>query len=461
MKKQNRIVTVLMVSLCISGLAMAQTKEQIAVEKIYNESLGNGKSYEMLNYLSNRIGARMSGSPQAAAAVEWSRQVMKRLGADTVKLQEIMVPHWVRGEKEQGNIMTAGIPGGSISVPVCALGSSIGTGPGGISAEVIEVKNFDELKKLGKKKVKGKIVFYNRPMDPTLVSTFSAYGGAVDQRGSGAIEAAKLGAIAVIVRSMTLAHDDNPHTGNMHYDKDVTQIPAAAISTNGADLLSRYISENEKVSFYLKTSCENLAEERSFNVIGEITGKELPNEIVTVGGHLDSWDLGDGAHDDGTGIVESLEVLRLMKTLHLRPKRTIRVVMFMNEENGLRGGTKYYEEAKKDTVNKYYAALESDRGGFSPRGFEIDSDMVTVNNIAKWKDLFEPYGVYQFIKGGSGADIYQLKKVHALTMELVPDSQRYFDMHHCANDKFINVNRRELELGSATMAAMVYLLANQ
>jgi carboxypeptidase Q len=259
---------------------------------------------------------------------------------------------------------------------------------------------------------------------------------------------------------MTLAHDDNPHTGAMHYDKDVEKIPAAAISTNGAELLHKCLNQDKNTRFYLKMGCQTLADEVSYNVIGEIKGSELPNEIVTVGGHLDSWDLGDGAHDDGAGCVQSLEVIRMMKKLHLRPKRTIRVVMFMNEENGLKGGTKYFEEAKKDTVNKYFAAVETDAGGFSPRGFSIDTDLVTVNTIAKWRDIFEPYGVYDFKKGGAGADIYQLKKINTLTMELSPDSQRYFDMHHCANDKFINVNERELELGAAAVASMAYLLAN-
>jgi carboxypeptidase Q len=446
--------------LLIPVLSVAQTKEQIAVEKLYNESLTDGRSYQMLDYLSNRIGCRMSGSPQAAAAVEWARQTMKTLGADTVYLQQVMVPHWVRGDKEQGNIMSSEIPGGNISVPVCALGGSIGTGEDGIRGEIIEVQNFEDLKKLGRKKIKGKIVFFNRPMDPSKISTFEAYGGAVNQRGSGATEAAKYGAVGVVVRSMTLAHDDNPHTGAMHYDDKTEKIPAMAISSNGADLLSRIIKQDGKTQFYMKMNCQTLPDEISYNVIGEIRGKELPNEIITVGGHLDSWDLGDGAHDDGAGCVQSLEILRLFKKLHMKPKRTIRVVMFMNEENGLRGGTKYYEEAKKDSANKYIAAVETDAGGFSPRGFSIDTDLVTVSGIAKWKELFEPYGVYSFKKGGSGADIYQLKKINTITMELTPDSQRYFDVHHCANDKLINVNRRELELGAATVASMVYLLAN-
>lgn len=439
----------------------AQTDDtKNVIRSLYSESLAKGQSYKMLDYLTNKIGARVSGSPQAAEAVEWGRQQMEKYGADSIIMQEIMVPHWVRGSKEKGAILSDKLPGGEVSVPVCALGGSIATDELGIKAEVVEVHNFDELKKLGRKNVEGKIVFFNRPMDPTLINAFEAYSGAVDQRGSGAVEAAKLGAVAVIVRSMTLNHDDNPHTGAMHYSNEVDKIPAAAISTNGADLLSKFIKEDPKTGFYLRMSCQTLPDEKSYNVIGVINGSELPNEIVTVGGHLDSWDLGKGASDDGTGIVQSLEILRIFRTLGIKPKRTVHIVLFMNEENGLRGGTKYFEEAQKDITHKYIAAVESDAGGFTPRGFNIDTDQVTVNMINNWKPLFEPYGVYDLKKGGSGADVYQMKKIKAITMELAPDSQRYFDIHHNVNDTLAKVNPRELEIGAAALASMVYLLAN-
>ena len=447
--------------LLIAHQSIAQTDDtKTVIKSFYSESLANGQSYQMLEYLSNTIGARVSGSPQAEQAVKWGRQKMEMLGADSVIMQEVMVPHWVRGEEEMGTVLSEKIPGGILKVPVCALGGSIATGEFGVKAEVVEVHDFDELKKLGEGKIKGKIVFFNRPMDPTLINAFEAYGGAVNQRGSGATEAAKLGAIAVIVRSMTLNHDDNPHTGAMHYAEGVVKIPAAAISTNGADLLSKFIKADPKTAFYLKMSCQTLPDEKSYNVIGVIKGSDLPNEIVTVGGHLDSWDLGKGASDDGTGIVQSLEVLRMFRTLGIRPKRTVHIVLFMNEENGLKGGTKYFEQAQKDVSHKYIAAVESDAGGFSPRGFNIDTDQVSVNIIAKWKSLFEPYGVYDFKKGGAGSDVYQMKKLKAITMELAPDSQRYFDIHHNKNDILDRVNPRELELGAATMASMIYLLAN-
>src|ERR1017187_2763793 len=305
----------------LSFQSIAQTDEQANIRRFYSESLSNGKSYQLLEYLVDKIGARLSGSPQAAAAVEWGRQTMERLGADSVIMQEVMVPHWVRGAKERGDILSDKFPAGAQNVPVCALGGSIATPEFGIKGEVVEVHNFDELKNLGKGKIQGKIVFFNRPMDPTLINTFEAYGGAVNQRGSGAVEAAKLGAIAVIVRSMTPNHDDFPHTGGMHYADDVEKIPAAAISTNDADLLSKLLKEDPKTGFFLKMNCQTLPDEKSYNVIGVIKGTEYPNEIVTVGGHLDSWDLGRGASDDGTGIVQSLEILRMFRALGIKPKR--------------------------------------------------------------------------------------------------------------------------------------------
>ena len=257
--------------LFLSIQSIAQTDDPKSVIKsFYSESLANGQSYEMLDYLSNTIGARVSGSPQAAEAVEWGRQKMELLGADSVIMQELMVPHWIRGKKEVGEIISDKVPGGSEKVPVCALGGSIATTELGIKAEVVEVHDFDELKNLGEGKIKGKIVFFNRPMDPTLINAFEAYSGAVNQRGSGASEAAKLGAIAVIVRSMTFNHDDNPHTGAMHYADGVEKIPAAAISTNAADLLSKFIKADPKAAFYLKMNCQTLPDEKSYNVIGNV-----------------------------------------------------------------------------------------------------------------------------------------------------------------------------------------------
>ncbi|MFD2188536.1 M20/M25/M40 family metallo-hydrolase [Aquimarina celericrescens] len=431
-------------------------KDATILKKLYDTSLLNGKSYAWLDYLSNQIGGRLSGSVNAQKAVEWGEKELKELGIDKVWLQSVMVPKWTRGVTEFAYIETE--PGRTTNVPICALGGSVPTPIGGIKAPIIEVKGIEDLRKLGSDQITGKIVFFNRPMQADLIETFKAYGGCVDQRYSGAAEAANFGAVGVIVRSMNLRLDDFPHTGSMSYGDlpDMDKIPAAAISTNGADLLSSMLTLNPKVKFHMNMNCRTWKDVESFNVIGEITGSEFPNEYMVVGGHLDSWDLGDGSHDDGAGIVQSMEVLRLFKEIGYKPKRSIRVVLFMNEENGLRGGKKYAEVAKNKGENHVFA-LESDAGGFTPRGFSFDCDDVNFEQVESWKSLFEPYLIHYFAKGGSGADIGPLKKDGIVLAGLRPDSQRYFDYHHAKNDTFDAVNKRELELGAATMASLVYL----
>ena len=436
---------------------VAQEQIEPTLKKIYQTALLDGQTYPWLAHLSNQIGGRLSGSLNAQRAVEWGKEELDALGLDKVWLQPVMVPKWIRGTFEYANIETS--PGNTINVPVCALGGSISTPLTGIRAEVVEVQDFEELKALGEEQVKGKIVFYNRPMRADLINTFSAYSGCVDQRFSGAEEAARLGAVGVVVRSMNLRLDDYPHTGSMSYgDLSLRErIPAAAISTNGAELLSSMLALNPKLKFYLKQNCKNLPDVQSYNVIGEITGSTYPEEIMVVGGHLDSWDLGDGSHDDGAGIVQSIEVLRIMKKINYRPKRTLRVVLYMNEENGQRGAAKYTELAQKNNENHVFA-LESDAGGFTPRGFSIDTTEEKLKTIQSWAPYFEPYLVHLFVKGGSGADIAPLKTADNVLAGLRPDSQRYFDFHHAANDTFDAINKRELELGAATMASLVFLM---
>lgn len=434
----------------------SQSSDEITIRKIYDKALAEGKSYSMLDYLCNKIGSRLSGSPGAAAAVEWSRHTMEDFGFDSVWLQPVMVPHWVRGQKEIGRILNSKKMG-TVEVSVCALGGSVGTGPEGISAGVIEVKSFEELAQLGQKQIQGKLVFFNRPMDPTLLQTFSSYGGAVNQRGSGASEAAKFGAAGVIVRSMGINTEAYPHTGGMRYTTGVPMIPAIAISTQHADLLSKLLKEDKGISFYVETHCQILEDAPSFNVVGEIRGGEFKNEIIAIGGHLDSWDLGQGAHDDGAGCVQSIEILRIFKTMGYKPKRTIRAVMFMNEENGLRGGQKYAELALKNG-EKHLAAMESDRGGFTPRGFTISAPDPVRKKIQGWRAILEPYGLSDFSSEGGGADIGPLAPQGVVLIGYLPDSQRYFNYHHTPEDTFDKVDKRELELGSASMAALVYLI---
>jgi carboxypeptidase Q len=432
----------------------SQTSDETHIQLIFNTALSNGESYQMLEHLATRIGPRLSGSAGAQTAVEWSRDVMKKYGFDSVWLQPVMVPHWVRGEKEVARITSNNK---KTNVNICALGGSVGTGPRGITAAVIEVKDFEELKQLGEAKIKGKIVFFNRPMDPTQINTFAAYAGANNQRSQGASEAAKYGAIGAVVRSLGSNIEDFPHTGGMRYTADGTKIPAVAISTRHAELLSAMLKDNANLQFFFETHCETLADAPSFNVIGELRGTEKPEEIIVVGGHLDSWDLAQGAHDDGAGCVQSIEVLRLFKAIGYKPKRTIRAVMFMNEENGLRGGQKYAELA---ALNKevHIAAIESDRGGFVPRGFTMTATDAEKERIRSWKPLLEPYGLTDFSQPGGGADIGPLAKQNVALIGYLPDSQRYFDIHHSAQDTFDKVSKRELELGAGSMAALVYLL---
>lgn len=446
----------ILVSLFFSLHLSAQSDAEI-IKNIYSTSLTNGKSYDWLNHLSNKIGSRLSGSLGAEQAVEYTKSELDKLGLDKVWLQPVMVPKWVRGAPEFAYIETS--PGATTSVNICALGGSIATPNTGVKAGVIEVKSIEALAGLGKKEIEGKIVFFNRPMQADLINTFEAYSGCVDQRGSGAEEAAKFGAVGVIVRSMNLRLDDFPHTGAMDYGNIPTSqyIPAAAISTNDAEVLSGLLSLNKNIKFFFRQNCQQLKDVQSYNVIGEIKGSEFPNEYIVVGGHLDSWDLGDGSHDDGAGCVQSMDVLRLLKENGIKPKRTIRVVLFMNEENGLRGGTEYAEEAKSNG-EKHIFALESDAGGFTPRGFSFDGSDTFIKKVQQWKPLFEPYRVNLFEKGNGGADIGPLKNESVLLAGLVPDSQRYFDYHHAANDTFDAINKRELELGAATMASLIYLV---
>ena len=448
--------SILFTLITLPFFVLSQTDEKV-ISDIYTNSLTNGQSYKWLDYLSNNIGSRLSGSLGAEKAVAWTKEELETLGLDKVWLQPVMVPKWVRGVPEFAYIETS--PGSTIKVNICALGGSISTPSAGLKAKIIEVSGVDELEKLGKDKVEGKIVFFNRPMDASLINTFESYGGCVNQRYSGAMEASKFGAIGVIVRSMNLRIDDLPHTGSMTYG-DIPpddRIPSAAISTKHADLLSGMVKLDNNIQFYFKQNSKQLDDVLSHNVIGEITGSEYPDEYIVVGGHLDSWDLGDGAHDDGAGCTQSMEVLRLLKLSGIKPKRSIRVVLFMNEENGLRGGNKYAEIAAQKNENHIFA-LESDAGGFTPRGFYFDCDQSNFEQILSWKSLFKPYLIHFFELGGSGADIGPLKNETNVLSGLKPDSQRYFDYHHAPNDTFDAVNKRELELGAATMTSLIYLI---
>ena len=451
-------------ALLITGfVSLAQNKDSLTIRRIADEILVNGKAYDNLHDLTKQIGARLAGSPGMVKAEQWGLKTMQESGADKAWLQECMVPHWVRGGKDEAGIITFQSIAGAVGkskmerkLDVVALGNSMGTGPKGIIDNVILINSFDELE-VKKDLVNGKIVFYNYKFNPTYVTTFLAYRDAVQYRGYGASRAAKYGAIAVIVRSMSHSTDNNPHTGAMIYDSAYTKIPAVAIGLQDADYLADKLSK-EKTSVFIRTNGKFLPDTIGHNVIGELKGSEFPDEIITIGGHLDSWDNCEGAQDDGAGCVQTIEMLRAFKAVGYKPKRTIRFVLFANEENGLKGGEKYAEEAKAKG-EKHFFALESDAGGFTPRGFGFVVSDEQFKKILLWRVLIAPYGGSDLVKGGGGADIGPLNKKFGTALAgLNPDTQRYFDIHHSRNDVFENVNKRELELGAVNMAALIYLV---
>ena len=438
----------------LSTQLIGQINDSSQLRAIYTYNLTQGNCYENLRSLCKDVGNRLSGSHSAQKAVEWAALLMEKTKLDTIYFQRIMVPHWVRGKTEL--VSWKNKKGSIVNVNCTALGGSVGT-HGVLKGDLIEINNWNQLEEYGEKLIKGKIVFFNRPMNPTYISTGMAYGNCVDQRHNGASRAVEYGAIAVLVRSMTLKFDKNPHTGSMSYTDSTKKIPAVAISTKDAHDLSEALKINNVKSLSLELSCKQLPDTVSYNVIGEIKGSKFPEEIILVGGHLDSWDIGEGAHDDGAGVVQSLQVLETFKKMNIKPKRTLRCVMYMNEENGNRGG-EHYANMVRNNSEKHLFALESDRGGFSPRGFSIDGNKLQLEYLQTFKNLFEPYQLHIFSKGYSGVDIGPLKDGKLCLVGLVPDSQRYFDYHHSKEDVFENVHKRELELGASAITSIVYLV---
>ena len=437
--------------------AQSEKIAAIKISEIYQKALTDGKSYLWLQHLTKQIGGRPTGSLNAERAINWASGELRNLGLDSLWLQPVMVPKWVRGTFEYASFESS--PGNTINVKICSLGGSISTPKGGIRSKVVEIKSIEELEKIGEEKIKGKIVFFNRPMQPNLINTFSAYANAVDQRYSGAEESAKYGAAAVIVRSLNLRLDDIPHTGIMSYGKlPINQrIPAASSSTNDAQLLSSMISLNPDLIFFLRQDCKNYPDVKSYNVIGQVNGFESPEKIILIGAHLDSWDLGEGAHDDGAGVVQSMEVLNLFDKINYKPKNSIRIVLFMGEENG-RSGAITYSKGVSKIKEKHIIALESDSGGFTPRGFNFETSDYYYEKIQSWKSFFDPYNIHLFLRGGSAPDVSLLKNNANILAGLKTDSQRYFIHHHSEMDVFESINKRELELGSASMATLIYLI---
>ncbi len=441
-------------SLLLFGLAaFGQSKEDsIQFRKISTEILNNGKGYNELRELTKTIGHRLSGSEAYEKSVQWAAQKLRDAGADKVWLQDVMIPVWVRG-KESLHIRTSA--GNWKSIKMLSLGNSEGTGGKDVSGEIIMVKSLEEYDKLPAEKVKDKIVFFNYSFDQGNVQTFISYRDASPYRRTTASLTAKKGGKFAIIRSLSSALDDVPHTGSMRYDENISKVPAITIGNTSADELEALL-KNQKVTAKLNSNCGMKGEKLSHSVIGEITGKK-DQSVIVVGGHLDSWDVGEGAHDDGAGIVQSIEVLRTFKKLGIRNNHTIRAVCFANEENGTKGG-KQYGKVAKDNNEKHIFAIESDAGGFSPRGISLEMDDTQRNQVKSWINLFLPYGVYNFEGKYSGSDIAPLHEMGVPTAELVPDSQRYFDIHHTEEDTFEKVSRRELLLGSAVMTQLIYMI---
>ena len=449
--------TFCLIIVCLSFFQiMAQNTDSVFIRHIFSNTLSDNTSYENLRYLCKTIGGRIGGSEQANKATLWAKQVFQEMGADTVYVQECMVRNWKRGEPVICYIKK--VPTGKQYFEVCALGGSVGTGPMGILSNIIEVKNFDELKLLGEEKIRGHIVFFNRPADPTHYNTYRAYGGAADQRVYGASLAASYGAVASISRSLTVVSHRAPHTGIMHYIDSLPKIPAFAISTTDADELSKLIKKEPFNSVYLRSTCLELPETVSYNVIAEIKGIEFPDEIIVIGAHLDSWDIGEGAHDDGAGVVQAIDVIRIFKELNYKPRHTIRIIEFMDEEMSQRGARKYAEMVKSKN-EKHIAAIESDEGAFLPQGFSYENGNDTVDNrFDVWRPLLQPYGLWNFHRGYSGVDISFLKDQQFPLFGLLNDSQRYFNYQHASSDVFEAVFQRELQLGTASIATLVYLI---
>ena len=440
--------------LFLGGILFSQNKQDsIQFKNISDEMLVNGTAYENLRDLTQNIGHRLSGSEAYEKATDWAVLKLKEAGADKVWIEEVMVPVWERGKE---SLQIKDKSGKWKSLRMLSLGNSEGSKGKDIEAEIVFVKNKEDFDKLTDAQIKGKIIFFNYAFNQKFISTGQAYGDAGKYRRSSASWAGKRGAKAVIIRSLSSAFDDVPHTGMMKYDADDTaKIPAVAIGPKSADELEKTL-KTQKVFAKLNSNCTMKGEKLSYSVIGEITGKK-DQSVIVVGGHLDSWDVGEGAQDDGAGIVQSIEILRTFKKLGLKNKHTIRVVCFANEENGVKGGNQYAENIKKKN-EKHIFAVESDGGGFTPRGFGLVMSPEKRKEVQSWRNLFLPYGVHNFEYQYAGTDIEPMQEFGVPLAELSPDSQRYFEIHHSDEDTFDKVNRRELLLGAAVMGQLIYII---
>ncbi len=448
---------IILISFLISVFISCSKKELSETEiikQIFQEAEQSTVSYKNLKYLTDHFQKRLACYPEGIEAAKWTKQLMENMNLDRVFLQEITVMNWERGTIEEGRIL---LNNRAIDVNVCALGRGISTPEKGIRAKVIEVNGLEDLKNFTPDETKGKIIFFNQAMNPELKNTFQAYGEAAGQRFNGPAMAAQHGAVGAIIRSLTTSIDTFPHTGTTRKMDDSETVPAVSIATKHANLLSEKLKKNPDLEFYFKTNCKNKPDTISYNAIGEITGSEFPNEYIVVGGHLDSWDNSGGAHDDGGGCMQAIEVLRIFKEIDYKPKRSIRAVMFMDEEISQGGGRDYARTAKEKNEIHIFA-LESDRGVTKPLGFSFDVTEKDFERITEWMPLFKPYGIDTFTKGGGGVDIGPLKENGTALSGLLTDPANYFDWHHSGNDTFDHIVREDMQKGAAAMAALIYLI---
>lgn len=451
----NRIVLFFLLTIILNIPANSQDPDSLIINRIFSNALTDYTSFNNLKYLCEKAPGRLAGTQASISAVNYCKKVLESYELDTVFLQKIKVQKWDCSSEPTLAIIEKNKKNRKLNI--CALGPSVATGKEGVVAEAIEVKDLKDLEKLGKKKIKGKIVFFNRPMDNSLFSTGKAYGGAIDQRIHGASEASKYGAAASILRSLTTSIDDFPHTGVFRYEEGIKKIPAVAVSTKDAELLSKKLKKNPKLQLKLNVTCKDHGPVESCNLIGDLKGKKKPEEIILIGAHIDCWHNTPGAHDDGAGCVHMIDVIRIFKELKIKPNRTIRIVLFMDEEMNQSGGKEYAALTEKTKLN-HYTAFESDGGGPSPRGFSICASDSTMKSIIRFKKYFEPYHITLFNEGRGGVDIRKLNEFGTPLIGPILDVQRYFDYHHSENDTFDKINHRELQLGAAAIASMIYLI---
>ncbi len=435
----------------LTSKGISQSEDEKVIRQIFDNVLESDVAYINLEYLCENASGRLLGSDESVIAVHFMKDYFEELGVDTVFLQKFKTPAW----KCHSTDISILYKGKDIKLRADALGPSPSTPDGGLLTNVIEVQGLDELKALDSELVKDKIVFFNRAVNMKLVNTFRVYGSAINQRYYGPAVAAEMGASGALVRSVSTRVDTFPHTGSTGFNEK--KIPCAAISTIDADVLSDALQNNRDLQVKMIIDSEDLEEITSFNLIADIKGSEFPDEYIVVGGHIDAWFNSPGAHDDGIGCVQSADVLRVFKELNINNKRTIRAIMFMDEELYQSGGTAYANYTAAQGI-KNYLALEADAGGFTPVGFTVDAPDSIFSNIAKYLELLEPYGIRYIKKGGSGVDINPLKDFGTPLMGYRTDSQRYMDVHHSAYDTFDKVHIRELQLGSGCMAAIIYLV---